>query len=157
MDFVRYLAFLSQYALQGSTSIARGYKSALEEYYELYIRNVVGESNPQWFKPFEDIFEDADYRTRFQELTSTLTLLEVQEEFTSIIEMDTYMFGLIYTIIFENKKIDVRNKDNIRNEINQEIIRFKDDEKHKRAPNALKYLKARIDTSIEIYQNYTND
>ena len=34
---------------------------------------------------------------------------------------------------------------------------FKDDDKHKKSPAALKYLRSRIQSSIDIYRRYASD
>jgi len=158
LDFVRYLAFLSQYAIEGATTgIAKGYKSIIEEYYERYIRSVVGEDDPDWFKSFDDIFTGGDYAPRLENLVSTLQHLQLPNEFTSIIEMDTYMFGLIHSIVFEDKTINLDKKDELIAAVEEKINSFKDDEKHKRSPNALKYLHIRIGDSIQVYKAFINE
>lgn len=157
-DFVRFLALLSQYAKDGNSNrVARGFKPKMEKYYEEYIYSVVGESASSMFKEFSAIFPDGNYKIRLEHLQSALKDLAIPSQFTSIIEMDTYLFGLIYTIVFENKTIDIQRGQELREAIEAEIAVFRSDDGHKKAPSALKYLKARINTSIEIYQRFTNE
>lgn len=157
-DFVRFLAILSQYAKNSSSAnIARGFRYQMEIYYEQYIYSVVGEASSTLFKPFGEIFPDGNYQIRFQRLEQTLTDLNIPKQFTSIIETDMYLFGCIYTVVFENKSIDVTKGPELRDEIDSQIAEFKTDEGHKKTPNALKYLKARIDASIGIYKKYLNE
>ena len=157
-DFVRFLSLLSQYSNEGNSSrIARGYKPKMEKYYEEYIYSVVGENTSLLFKDFSELFPDGNYKLRFVRLEQTINALEIPKQFTSIIEMDTYLFGLIYTIIFEDETIDITEKQELIDELEAQISEFKEDEAHKRAPSALKYLKARIDASITIYNRYIND
>jgi hypothetical protein len=151
------LSLLSQFAQDGNTSkVARGFKSKMEDYYEEYIHSVAGDIPSVKFKSFSSIFPDEDYNSRFTRLSETITALEIPPQFTSIIEMDTHLFGLIYAVVFEDKVIDVNRKDDLRGAIDAQIAAFRTDDAHKKAPSALKYLKARIDASITIYNNYLN-
>src|SRR5690606_3721121 len=157
-DFVRFLALLSQYAKDGNSNrVARGYKPKMEKYYEEYIYSVVGENTSLLFQDFSIIFPDGDFKTRFDRLEQTINTLEISKQYTSIIEMDMYLFGLIYAIVFEDKAIDTTKQSELRNEIEAKITHFKSEENHKRAPSALKYLKARINASIEIYNDYIDE
>jgi uncharacterized protein with ParB-like and HNH nuclease domain len=157
-DFVRFLALLSQYAkYSSSVNIARGFRYQMENYYEQYIYSVVGEASSTLFKPFAEIFPDGNYQTSFQRLEQTLIDLNIPKQFTSIIETDMYLFGCIYNVVFEKKSIDVTKGAELREEIDSQIAAFKTDEGHKKTPNALKYLKARIDASIGIYKKYLNE
>lgn len=156
-DFVRFLSLLSQYAKDtNSNKIARGYKPKMEKYYEEYIYSVVGENASLMFKDFNAIFPNGEYLPRFENLEQAITDLEVPKQFTSIIEMDMYLFGLIYTIVFKNKSINIAKKAELKAKVDAKISSFKADDGHKKAPSALKYLKARIDASIEIYRKYIN-
>lgn len=59
MDFVRYVALLSQYKKKGSErGIGYGYASKMENYYETYIYSVVGNKDSIIFGKFSDIFTD---------------------------------------------------------------------------------------------------
>src|SRR5690606_19759580 len=87
LDFVRYLAMLSQYKKDGNTdSIAKGYKSRMEEYYEQYIYSVVGENSLPMFVDFATAFPDKVYKYRFQRLAMAIAELEIPTEFPSIID-----------------------------------------------------------------------
>lgn len=158
IDFLRFLAILSHYAKDGnSDNVAGGFKSRMEEYYEDYIYSVAGDDEPSnKFKPFSEVFPDGNFRPRFDRLDQTISDLEIPTQFTSIIEMDTYLFGLIYAIIFEDKTVDVARRPDLFADIQAKIAEFKDVEAHKKAPSALKYLRARITSSIEIYNSYLN-
>jgi uncharacterized protein with ParB-like and HNH nuclease domain len=157
VDFLRFLALLSQYAKDGTaTNIAKGFKSKIEDYYEDYIYSVAGEVDSTKFQAFTAIFPDGNYAVRFERLHETLDALQVPKQFTSIIEMDVYLFGLIYTIVFQNRVIDLTKREEIVNELEQKITQFKSDAAHRKAPSALKYLKGRIESSIEIYNKYVN-
>lgn len=157
-DFVRFLALLSQYAKDGNSNrVARGYKPRMEKYYEEYIYSVVGEATSQLFKDFDTIFADGNYNSRFERLEQTINSLEIPKQYTSIIEMDINLFGLIYFIVFEDKSIDVTKGPELLQKLDAKITELKLDEGHKKAPSALKYLKVRIDSSISIYREYINE
>jgi hypothetical protein len=157
-DFVRFLSLLSQYAKDGnSDKVARGYKPKMEKYYEQYIYSVVGENISPMFKDFSAIFPDNNYKLRFERLEQAIELLGIPKQFNSIIEMDMYLFGLIYTVIFEDKTIDETRKDELRARLETKTTEFRAQDGHKKAPSALKYLKDRINSSISIYNNYINE
>lgn len=155
VDFVRFLALLSQYAKDGNSNrIARGYKQKMETYYEEYIYSVVGENTSLLFKNFSEIFPDQKYKPRFDNLEKIITDLDIPKQFSSIIDLDIYLLGIIYTTVFEDKKINISKKIQLFEELDAEIAKIKSDEAHKKAPSALKYLKERINSSIEIYKKY---
>lgn len=157
-DFVRFLSLLAQYAKDGNgNKVARGFKPKMEAYYEEYIYSVVGEKESLLFKDFAGTFPDSDYKPRFQKLKTAIQELEIQNQFQSIIEMDMYFFGLIYAIVFNDKTIDVSKKAELHSELDAKIAQFRGNEGHRKAPGALKYLKDRITTSIEIYNKYIHE
>lgn len=158
IDFVRYLALLSQYAINDNgENIARGFKPKMEKYYEEYIYSVVGEHPSVLFKEFTEIFPQGVYNERFERLNVTIHALDVPKQFNSIIEADIYLFGLIYCVLFKNQNIDIARKAELNNELQEVVSDFRDEPGHRRAPSALKYLRARMDRSIEIYDQYTNE
>lgn len=155
IDFVRFLAMLSQYAKDGnSTRVARGYKPKMEKYYEEYIYSVVEDNDSALFKKFSTIFPEEIYLPRFEKLGLYITSLGIPKQFNSIIEMDVYLFGLIYVVVFENKSIDETKSQELRNALDAKIQEFKGDYNHRKSPSALKHLKARIDASILIYKRF---
>ncbi len=158
LDFVRYLSLLSQYKEDGNTGrIARGYKQRMETYYEEYIYSVAGENNSSLFIDFLSIFPDKNFNPRFQRLSQAMSALELPTQFTSIIEIDMYFFGLINSIVFDDKTINDSDKDGLKQELSAKIEEFRADGPHAKSPAALKYLKSRIDSSVEIYQKHINE
>lgn len=154
-DFVRFLSLLSQLKKNGNSSrIARGYKPRMERYYEEYIYSVVGENTSSLFVDFNALFPNKDYNTYYQCLEETILSLELPKQLPSIIDLDVYLFGLIYNIVFEKKKIDITRKNDLKKELEEKIAEFKRIKLHTKSPNALKYLKSRIDASIVIYNRY---
>ncbi|MBS1686927.1 MAG: DUF262 domain-containing protein [Bacteroidetes bacterium] len=157
VDFLRFLALLSQYSKDSQANyVAAGYKSQMEDYYEKYIYSVADEEPSTLFKPFSQLFPDGTFQSRFDRLEQTLTALSIPTQFSSIIEMDTYLFGLIYAIVFRDKSIDVTKKESLINDIEAKISEFKTVDAHKKSPSALKYLRNRITSSIDIYNQYIN-
>jgi hypothetical protein len=158
LDFVRYLAILSQYTKDGdSSTIARGYKSKMEEYYVQYIHSVVGEKESPIFIDFKEAFPVGEYKHRFDRLVLTLSDLEIPHEFPSIIDLDMNFFGLIYWIVFEDKTMYDSSKGQIREELKSKIEAFRTNTHHTKSPGALKYLKERIDASIAVYKKHIHD
>jgi hypothetical protein len=157
VDFLRFLALLSQFAKDGNANqVAAGFKSKMEDYYEEYIYSIAGDHPSPKYKAFTDLFPDGNFQDRFNTLDQTIAAIHVPAQFTSIIEMDTYLFGLVYTIIFENKTVDVARRESLVSDIEAKISEFKSVDAHKKAPGALKYLRERITSSISIYNSYLN-
>ncbi|MCL2246793.1 MAG: DUF262 domain-containing protein [Lentimicrobiaceae bacterium] len=158
LDFVRYLSLLSQYKKNNNANKIAKYfsgKGKMEEYYEEFIYSIVGEKNSTMFVNFDEIFSDNNYDLHFNLLKNSADLLDIPKQYSSIIDSDIFLFGLIYQIVFENKTIDDTKKDEIKRLLDSKIIELKRDTSHTKSPAALKYLRNRINTSIEIYKQYT--
>ena len=158
-DFVRYLSLLSQYDKDGRVDrIARGYGLKMEKYYEEYIYSIVGENNSTMFKDFSVIFSEKKYESQLISLQNTMKLLNISKQYTSIIDSDLYLFGLIYLTVIKNKEVEISKRDTLKNEIDEKIKSIKSSEPpHLKAPSALKYLRYRMDLSIEIYKKYAKE
>lgn len=158
LDFVRYLSLLSQYKKDSNANNIAKYfsgKGKMEDYYEEFIYSVVGEKDSVRFAEFTEVFPDSNFAQRFDSLNNSVNLLEIPKQYSSIIDSDTYLFGLIYEIVFRNKEIDVTKKDDLKKALDKKIELFKDDYSHKKSPAALKHLRNRISTSIDIYKKYS--
>ncbi|HMG83120.1 MAG TPA: DUF262 domain-containing protein [Ferruginibacter sp.] len=156
VDFVRSLSLLSQYNKDKSANnIARSYKPEMEKYYEEYIYSVIADTDIKYGK-FTETFPDKKYDDRFLKLQQALISIEIPKQFSSIIDLDMYFFGLTYMIVFENETIDTTRKDELKQEIEDKISEFKRDTSHTKAPSNLGHLRARISSSIEIYQQYAS-
>lgn len=157
MDFVRYVALLSQYKKKGSVrGIGYGYASKMENYYETYIYSVVGNKDSIIFGKFSDIFTDKNYKPYLDEIDRLITELNYRRRFQSIIDLDLYFFGLIYFTAFEKRVLDTSRKDALEEELKNAINDIKGNGLHTKSPACLKYLRERIFKSIEIYQKYLN-
>lgn len=157
-DFVRYMSLLSQYKKDGNSNrLARGFKPKMESYYEKYIYSVTSENEDQMFIDFSTIFPNKEFKNKFELLKKTFDDLTLQgQQFTSIIELDLYLFGLIYEILFEDKSIDTSKKYALEAELDKAIDSFKKEFSHAKAPSSLKYVKARIGKSLEIIGKYAS-
>ena len=126
----------------------------MEDYYEEFIYSIVGEKNSVRFVKFDKIFPDKNFTSRFVSLNDSVGSLEIPKQYPSIIDSDIYLFGLIYEIVFENKEIDDTKKTELKGKLDDKIRIFKNDNSHRKSPAALKHLRNRINTSIEIYKKY---
>ncbi len=155
VDFVRYLSLLSQYNKNGDVSkVARGFKPKMEKFYEEYIYSTISSETSEIYTDFLSIFPNKEYKDDLNRLEKALTELNLFTNYKSIIEIDTYLFGLIYQIIFKKSNIDFLKKDELKNELIKKIMEFKNDSNHQKNPNNLRYLRNRISESIEIYGRY---
>lgn len=156
IDFVRWLSLLSQYKKDGTANyLARGYKPQMEKYYEDYIYSVVSNTNGKYGK-FTDTFVDKRYNERFSKLNGFLMELDIPKLYQSIIDLDMFFMGLIYVVVFEGKMVDINKKDELKAEIYSQIADFKKDESHTKAPSNLSHLRARVTSSIKIYEKYAS-
>lgn len=154
IDFVRFVALLSQYHKDGgSEHIARSYKPKMEKYYEEYIYSAINDSNEKYGK-FSNIFHKKQYRSQLETLQNTLNQMKIDEKFPSIIDLDMYFFGLIYNIVFLGNIIELEKIETLKQNVDSRITEIKKDAQHVKAPGHLKYLRSRIDASINIYNRY---
>ncbi len=172
IDFVRYLAILSQYKAQGFTGNVLKYYSSYasrESFYADYVSFIVGieqESHEDKFNGFdmETIFPNNSWKERFKTLKTEIVELKdkinsskekSKSDFDSWIDADYYLFGLIYYVLFEGLKVIL--SDSLINDL-QSIIDKKRQDKlssYSRSPNRLGYLRERLNDSIVIYGKYT--
>ena len=84
------------------------------------------------------------------------------KNFQSIIDADVYLFGWIYFSIFKQKEINSKkctdvNFESLQKELDSAIKDFKTDKEHQKSPSALKYLRNRLKTSINLYKEYFSE
>ena len=160
VDFVRYLALLSQYKKEKTADeLGKRFAGKMEKYYEEYIYFTVGEEDSNIFIKYSEVFKDKkEYEKMYINLKESLKKLELFKKYSSIIDVDITLFGLIYFIVFEKKEIDYTKKESIFKEINKEIEKIRrEDTKHVKNPAAFKYLRYRVKRSIEIYARYVKN
>ena len=167
IDFVRYLSMLSQYLILGSSDkVLRWYSaySTRESYYGDYVSSIVGveqESNETKFDGFDfaTVFPDDCWKQRFMVLRNAVNNLKPNFDlnkdnaFTSWIDADYWLFGLIYHLVFKGKhlKADVTG---LVDEINKKIRARRRDEYYTKTPNRLGNLRERMKESINIVGKY---
>lgn len=172
IDFVRYVSILSQYSILGNANkVLVGYSaySARELFYADYVSYIVGiEQGARQDKfngfDFKAVFPDSSWNKRFDIIRETIgsasEYMELEQKnkhrmFVSWIDADYWLFGLLYFILFEGKKIDIKN-DKLIATI-REIISTKkisNDGAYAKSPNRLGNLRERINESIGIYKDY---
>lgn len=152
IDLVRYLSLLSQYKKDKSTDkLAQNYKTKMETYYESYILAEVNKQGGTMFTPLLS----KDNQDRYDRLEAFLKADDFPKNFISIIDADVYLFGAIYYTIVRNKRVSITEV--LQSKIQKKIQEFKDDYMHSKSPSALKYLRSRIQSSIDIYKGYASD
>lgn len=159
-DYVRTLAFLSEYAHDVNAKIAKGCRSQerLEIYYEDFINSVVTDEDNSKFGKFSSLIGLPNVEARTARLQSTLEALGFNNKvFSTIIEADTTLLGLIYQILFNDKTLDDTKYDDLKNELDRKAEQFRDNEGHRKSPNGISYLRQRITESINIYARYLNE
>jgi hypothetical protein len=157
MDFVRYLSLLSSYKkLNSYYWVARGggYVKDMERFYENYIFSIVGESPMTIFASMEELFGQDDWHRRMQLLELRINDLGLKRVFASIVQMDTFFFGLIYVIVVKGQDIDISNKHRLLRKLEVLFETYKENYLHSRSPNALKYMQRRMEDSIETYVQF---
>lgn len=155
-DFVRAMALLSQYKKDGRFNrLAQSYKPRMEKYYEEYIYAVVKDSADSMFAQFSTVFPNKVFAPRIAKLQAALQGLEYDQlHFTSIIDADVYMLGLIYHTMVEGKDIDLTKKDEIKNVLQRKIAAYKRDDSHRGSPSLLKHMRSRVEYSVTTFNRY---
>jgi len=142
---------LSQYKNNGDAGrIAQNYKTKLEKYYESYILAEVNKDGNSLFS----LLLQSNRQNCFQMLENCLLTEKFPKKFNSIIDADIYLFGLIYYTIAKGKTISITEQ--ILSEVQEKIREIKRDNAHTKSPSALKYLRSRIQTSIDVYEPKKN-
>jgi uncharacterized protein with ParB-like and HNH nuclease domain len=151
LDFVRYLSLLFQYCKDNKIyNVAKNYGRHMEEYYEIFIYSSVGKDDSSMFKKISDVFTDNEYQATIDILQESIKFLEIKT-FSSIIDADMYLLGLVYEVVFNKKKIDPEKKDRLKNDLDSKTKELKADSSHAKTPSLLKYLRGRLASSLEIY------
>lgn len=175
IDFVRYLSILSQLMVVKNNDINRvmvGYSaySSRESYYADYVSCIVNleqERRKDKFSGFsiETCFPNQEWKDRFVMVKDFLernkTKLGLDEKygaFTSWIDADYWLFGLLDTVLFKGKTLV--KEDELTTLLVEEINTkrpLKEQEKateYQKNPNRIGNLRERIKRSLEIYSGY---
>lgn len=154
IDFVRYLSILADYKKGVQHFMDTYLKKDPEEYYERYIYTVINDTDDDAFNQFTEDFNNGEFEDDINRLRQNLDNLEIKRNFSSIIEMDMYMFGLIYSNLFLKENIDSTRKDNLKGRIQRQVNSYRRNPQHSKSPSAKKYIKERAKKSIQIYHSY---
>lgn len=161
IDFVRYLSLASQYKVSNSyTLVAKGYAKRMESYYEDFIYSVVGgiEEPANSFYSFTDDFLNSEFEDYIEKLIQYIDQLSIEQNYSTIIDADMDLFGLIFFTIIEQKNLtlDSESIESLKQKIKEKTEELKRDNNHIKSPGALKWVQKRIDESIKIYREYFN-
>lgn len=175
IDFVRYLSMLSQLMVVKDNEMKRvmvGYSaySSRESYYADYVSYIVNleqESRKEKFKGFstEKVFPNHGWKARFKIVKEFLErnkeklgLDEKNGAFTSWIDADYWLFGLLDAVLFKGKAL-VKEEELVAELIGE--IKAKRQQKegelpteYQRNPNRIGNLRDRIERSLTIYSHY---
>ena len=170
IDFVRYLAMLSQFVNgENEKKVMVGYSaySSRESYYADYVSylvNVEQDDRKDKFDSFKmsATFPNNEWKQRFTEVKAFLERNKKQlgidlkyNAFTSWIDADYWLFGLLYYVVFKGKKLS-KEKELIA-ELKKEILTKRSlpkDDDYAKNPNRLGNLRDRMKLSIDIYGRY---
>lgn len=171
LDFVRYLAALSQYyPNENPKEVMKWYSSisSRESYYADYVSYLLGLDQEDYKHKFDkfvfkEVFANNDiWKERYRVLRNCIErlmpMMELKNEisFTSLINADYWLYGLIYHIVFKGKTLNDEIQelcDELKAKINPKI---EDKEGYAKAPNKLGLLRDRIVESVNIYSNYVH-
>ncbi|GAO29129.1 GmrSD restriction endonuclease domain-containing protein [Geofilum rubicundum] len=154
-DFVRYLSLLANFHKDGNANrVARGYKPKMEKFYEEYIYASINNLDSETYGKLTNIIPNKDYVEQLSMLHDLIEQLNIPKESPSIIDLDIYLFGLIYIVIFKQRKVDIDKKEELMEKLVEKISQYKNSYSHKRSPNNLGHLRARITDSVTIYNQY---
>ena len=152
IDFVRYLSLLSQYKKNGSTErLAKNYKTKMEQYYESYILAEINNEDSSMFSRLLG----TDNQSKYKALEECLRTDSFSQTFSSIIDADIYLFGLIYYTIAEGKEISIT--ESLLYDIDRKIKESKENTAHTKSPSSFMHLRQRVQASINIYSDHLTD
>lgn len=160
IDFARYLAFVTDYYSNYKTShpnvkVAKGYgtkNKPYENYIENFVYHVIGKNKVSNLKNFNEIFPDPtiidkriDYIYKvIQEIRNTT--------FTSIIDADCYLFGLIYHGLYKGEKFDNTKYNSLIKNLDEYIDSLKKDPSYIKRPSSIGRIRDRLYKSINEYE-----
>lgn len=167
IDFVRYLSTLSQYFVLGAGSkVLRWYSSysSRESYYGDYVSSIVGveqEIHETKFAGFDfaTVFPGDCWKQRFVVLRDAINGMKANFDlnkdnaFTSWIDADYWLFGLIYHLVFKGKVLKA-DTTGLVDEISKKVKTKRKDENYTKTPNRLGNLRERMTESITIVGKY---
>lgn len=168
IDIVRYISILSQYVAYNNDirKILVGYSaySSRENYfadYVSYILNLEQDDrfdkfnlfdfkntfpNNEWLQLYDSIYDCIN------SIKSQIGLDEKKHAFTSWIDADYWLFGIIYFILFKRQTIQFETT--LIERMSDIIKEKRENDNYSKNTNRLNNLRDRIQSSIEIYSAY---
>lgn len=180
IDFVRYLAILSQYDVsvrkEDAKDVLVGYSaySSRESFYADYVSYILGIEQEDRINKFErfkfqNVFPNTCWKERFQILRQTINRVKSQmgikedKLFSAWYEADFWLFGLMYHILFKgkilNEQLDILQHGesvDLKSQILRAIEEVKQDTSFLKNSNRVTYIRARLVKSCNIYSTYVH-
>lgn len=170
IDFVRYLSTLSQYKVCGTNSILKYYSaySSRESYFADYVSYILRLDQEDHIDKFDGFdfsseFPNNCWKQRFTNLKESVERMKSEwnletkdgkTAFTSWIDADYWLYGLIYHVVFEGKELN-NDLQQLITDVKERITLKKDpDQGYPKTPNGLTNLRDRIQDSINLYGSY---
>lgn len=160
IDWLRYLSILSQKSLVPEPLAGYRKEASREDFYKDYVSYILELDQQDRVDKFDGFreklpFKDGVWKQRYCILRDQVAILKEKiGQFTSVIDADYWLFGLIYMILFEGKTSLVGSPDELGAEIQMRVKAVK--KKHQDRPNQLTHLRQRLNESIEIYKKYVS-
>ena len=177
IDFVRYLAILSQFHVTNQESawdVMMGYSaySSRESYYADYVSYILGIEQEDRVDKFDKFdfsvtFPDDIWKERYKSLQLTINKIKLRmglkdkNIFSSWFEADYWLFGLIYQILFRGKRlreqyvnVGVGRQLSLKREIELAIEHMRSQPAFLKNSNRVTYIRNRLVESCKIYSAY---
>ncbi len=180
IDFVRYLAILSQYVVSTRPDDAKdvmvGYSAygSRESFYADYVSYIIGieqEDRTDKFDrfSFDTFFPNGAWEARLCSLRDALVkikpMIDLKDNvsFNAWFEADYWLFGLIYQILFKGKMLNnclsrvVRGRERtLKVDIKRQIGNDRSEDVFSKNANRIGYVRNRLVKSCNIFENYVH-
>lgn len=160
LDFVRYLSLLANYISCGrdikKMSIEYG-GSNCAKFYEDYICSLSEGEEDSRFGKFSTMFPEGCYKARLDTLRRICEQSMSNTEFASIIDLDIYVFGMVYWVLYEGRSIKVGGLSALGLKLNKAIEDCKKNPRHTKSPASPKYVRERIEVSLRTFREFVGD
>lgn len=164
IDFVRFLAILSQQHSGATPLVGYSAYSSRESFYADYVSYILGieqEDKDDKFNKFkfEETFPENCWITRYDNLLVALITLRPNMQlndknaFVSWIDADYWLFGLIYWVVFKGRELNDEILE-LCNTIKNKIKKKKSE--YPKTPNQLGHTRERVIESIDIYEKHVH-
>lgn len=160
MDFARSVAYVAEAYMilekypnnpPSILKVAMGYGRTrrFEDYIEKYVYNVTENKHSDTFGNFQDLFPN--YMQSLNNLKEEFTKLSLPKNYQGLVELDFYLFGLLYWVLFKGKCINKSSKDELKEKLDKAI---KNHKKEYLNVAQLGALRERLTSSIKMYKKF---